>query len=293
MSGRSAARALAGGLGVVAVLVFSVIIAATAFVALGRPAASRADDAPPVTIEAPPPTELVVALRLGDPVLQAGAVRDGGDVILARGLEVEIARVLARRLGIRRVRFVYVRPVSRLLAAKVRPWHLAIASIRPVRAAAAVADLSDPYLVTDQAVVLRRGVPRLTLLADLRSRITCALRGSDGARALAAAVLPATRPVLVASPTRLLELVRTGACDAALVDAAGVGRFVAGQGALLGPITARVPFGGGYVVAVTRGGPVAVADVDRALARMRADGTMHRLAKAWLGIDPARLRPLA
>ena len=140
-------------------------IAATALVALGRPAASRADDAPPaVTIEAPPPTELVVALRLGDPVLQAGAVRDGGEVILARGLEVEIARVLARRLGIPRVRFVYVRPVSRLLAAKVRPWHLTIASIRPVRAASAVADLSDPYLVTDQAVVLRRGLPRLTSL---------------------------------------------------------------------------------------------------------------------------------
>ena len=59
-----------------------------------------------------------------------------------------------------------------------------------------------------------------------------------------------------------------------------------------GLITARVPFGGGYVVAVTRGGPVAVADVDRALSRMRTDGTMHRLAKAWLGIDPARLRPL-
>ena len=44
----------------------------------------------------PQPTELVVALKLGDPVLQAGAVRDGGQVILARGLEVEIARALAQ-----------------------------------------------------------------------------------------------------------------------------------------------------------------------------------------------------
>ena len=65
----------------------------------------------------PRPTELVVALGLGDPVLQAGVVRDG-QVILARGLEVDIARDLARRLGIPRVRFVFVRPASRLLAAK-------------------------------------------------------------------------------------------------------------------------------------------------------------------------------
>ena len=61
-----------------------------------------------------------------------------------------------------------------------------------------------------------------------------------------------------------------------------------------GELAARFPeAGGGYVVAVTRGGPVAVADVNRALARMRADGTMHRLTRRWLGIDPARLRPLS
>ena len=117
------------------------------------------------------------------------------------------------------------------------------------------------------------------------------LRGSDGARAIAAPCVR-TRPCSSPRTTRLLELVRTGACDAALVDADGVGRFVAGRGGLLGPVTARVESGGGYVVAVTKGGPIAVAEVDRALARMRADGTMHRLARPWLGIDPARLRPL-
>ena len=99
-------------------------------------------------------------------------------------------------------------------------------------------------------------------------------------------------PILAPSNERLLQLVQTGACDAAVVPADAVGRLVAGRGALLGPITARIERGDGYVVAVTRGGPIAVAEVDRALARMRADGTMHRLARAWLGIDPSRLRPL-
>ena len=104
---------------------------------------------------------------------------------------------------------------------------------------------------------------------------------------------PVKRPLLVASDERLLEVVRTGVCDAALVDADGVGRFVAGRGTLLGPVTARVAYGGGFVVAVTKGGPIAVAEVDRALARMRADGTLHALARTWLGIDPARLRALS
>jgi len=293
MTPHAAFRALVGGIGVVAILVAGAVVAALVLVALGLPAESRADDTPPppAPVVVPRPTELVVALTLGDPVLQAGAVREG-QVILARGLEVDIARELGRRLRIPRVRFVYVRPASRLLAAKVRPWHLTIASIRPVRAASAVADLSTPYLGTDQAVVLRRGLPRLTALGELQDRVTCALRGSDGARAIVAAVRPSARPILATSNDRLLQLVQTGACDAAVVPADTVGRFVAERGGLLGPVTARVELGGGYVVAVTREGPIAVAEVDRALERMRMDGTMHRLARAWLGIDPARLRAL-
>ena len=291
MTARSAVGALVGGFGVVAGLVGSAAVAAAVLVALGLPTDSRADDPPLAPVPQLRPTELVVALSLGDPVLQAGVVRDG-EVILARGLEVDIARDLARRLGIPRVRFVNVQPASRLLAAEVRPWHVVIASIRPTRAASSLADLSEPYLGTDQAVVLRRGLPRLQELDDLRSKITCALRGSDGARAIAASVAPVARPILAPSNDRLLQLVQTGVCDAALVDAGGVGRLVAGRGGVLGPVSARVEFGGGYVVAVTRGGPIAVAEVGRALRRMRADGTMHRLARAWLGIDPSRLRAL-
>ena len=292
MTSPSAVRALAGGIGLVAGLVVCAI-AAAGLLALGMPADSRADDPPSTTPVAPEPrpAELVVALGLGDPVLQAGVVRDG-EVIIARGLEVDIARNLAKRLGIPRVRFVYVKPASRLLVAKVRPWDLTIASIRPVGAASASADLSDPYLGTDQAVVLRRGLPPLSTLGDLRRKITCALRGSDGARAIAGSVRPFVKPILALSETRLLELVQTGACDAALVDARSAGQFVAGRGGILGPVSAKVERGDGYVVAVTRGGPIAVSEIDRALARMRADGTMHRLARQWLGIDPGRLRPL-
>ena len=291
VNGRVAVRALAGGLGVAALLVFAAAAAALTLVALGLPTESRADDPPPAPIAAPKPAELVVALSLGDPALQAGVVRDGR-VILARGLEVEIARALARRLGIPRVRFVEVRPASRLIAARVRSWDLTIASIRPVPAAAAVSDLSDPYLATDQAVVLRHGLAPLGSLAELRGKVLCAVRFGDGARAIATTVKPSTRPLLAQTPERLLELLRTGACDAALVDATAVGRFVAGHGAQLGPVRARVASGGGLVVAVTRGGPIAVADVNAALARMRDGGTLHRLARAWLGIDPVRLRRL-
>ena len=66
---------------------------------------------------APPtktPGELVVALSMPAPGFQVGAVR-GRDVVLAKGLEIDLARALARRLGIPRVRFVNERLFSTLL----------------------------------------------------------------------------------------------------------------------------------------------------------------------------------
>jgi len=292
MTPRSARGAFVGAFGVVIGVVGCAAVAAAVLVALGLPAQGRADDGPsPAPIPEPRPSTLVVALDLRDPVRQAGVVK-GGDVILARGLEVDIAREIVRRVGIPKVRFVYVRPAARLLAAEDPPWHLGIASIRATPRAAGSAALSEPYLGTDQAVVLRRGLPRLARLAQLRSLRSCAVQGSDGARALATVVSPTSAPMLPSTQERLFQLVQTGVCDAALVGAVEVGRFVAGRGALLGPVSARVALGNGYGVAVPRSSPISVAEVARALRGLRADGTMHRLARRWLTIDPARLRLL-
>ncbi len=286
---RRAVGALAGGLGVVAGVVTTAIVAATLLVALGLPAQGRADDAAAKPARAVPPTELVVALSLGDPALQAGVVRDGR-VILARGFEVEVARAVARRLRIRHVRFVDVRPSARLLTAGSPAWAVAIASVRPepCRCRARRPQHAVPRHRPGRRAA--SGPERPRALADLRGLALCAVRGSEGAATIAATVRPAARPLLVPTSDRLLEVVQTGVCDAALVDAASAGRLLAGKGGRFGPVVTKVEHGDGLVVAVTRNGPVGVADVDRALRRLRADGTLHRLARTWLGIDPARLR---
>jgi ABC-type amino acid transport substrate-binding protein len=248
---------------------------------------ARADDAPAPAPRAGRPGALVVALGLQSPVLQAGVVR-GRDVILARGFEVELARTLARRLGGHVGRFVYVPSQARLLASSAGGWQLAVGGIDASRGARAGADLSAPYLTTDVAVVTRRGLERPRRLADLRASALCAARGSEAARA-ATAVGPRLRPVFVSGVERLRTLVRTGACDAALVPAVEAGRFVAGQRSSFGSVVGRIQRGSGLTVAVPRGAGVDVAAVDRELARLRRDGTLGRLARSWLGLDPASL----
>lgn len=264
-------------------------LAAALLVALLLPAAIRADDGPVAASPAPRP--LVVALGLSDPTLQAGVVR-GREVILARGFEVELARVLARRLGVRVERFVYVPSPRRLLAGSAAPgWDLALAGIRPSQGAGAASELSVPYLTGDVAVVARRGLARPRRLADLRHALLCAVRGGEAARAIPS-IRPARAPLLVAGMERLRTILRTGACDAALVPAPGAGRFVAGQHRVLGPVVGRIAAGEGLVAVVPRGTGLDVGAVDRELLRLRRDGTLGRLARAWLGLDPATLRVL-
>ena len=258
--------------------------AAAVLAALALPAASVADTTPPA---APPPAPraFVVALGLGDPALQAGVLR-GREVTLARGFEVELARILARRLGGRVDRFVHVASPARALASGGADWQLAFAGIEPAPRMRAGADLSTPYLTTDVVVVARRGLDRPQRVADLRATLVCAVRGSEGTPA-AASLRPKRAPSLLPNADRLLTAVRTGACDAALVPAREAGRFVAGHRRVLGPVVGRIRHGAGVVVAVTRGSGIAVSDVDRELARLRRDGTLGRLARAWLGLDPA------
>lgn len=252
------------------------------------PVAAAHDQAAP-----PPgqPTALVVGLGLGDPVLQAGVVR-GGDVILARGFEVDLARALAHRLGARVERFVHVPSTTRLLTSSSGArWHLALAGIEPSTAARALGDLSAPYATTDVAVVPRRGLPRTGRLSELRRLQLCAVRESEEARA--AADLRSRRAVmLVPGAERLRTVVRTGACDAALVPAYAAGRFVAGWKTRLGPVEARIPHGDGLVAVVGRTSGLDVTRVDAALVELRRDGTLARLARSWLGHDPAALRVL-
>jgi len=267
------------------------LTAAAVLVALLAVPAAPADGPP--TTPSPPassPRSLVVALALQDPLLQAGVVR-GRDVILARGFEVELARVLARRLGGRVERFVYVPSAARLLTSSAPVWQLALGGIERSRGARAGVDLSVPYLTTDVAVVARRGLARPRRLADLRAARLCATRAGAAAGA-ASGVNPRTPVLLAAGMERLERLVRTGACDAALVPAAEVGRFVRDGGRGLGPVVGRIARGEGLGVAVPRATGLEVRAVDRELGRLRRDGTLGRLARTWLGLDPSALRVL-
>ena len=228
------------------------------------------------------PGTLVVALSLGSSSLQAGALRDG-EVVVAKGFEVELAKALARRLGLGRVTFVNTSRSS-MTSPGPKRWDVALAQLQ--RRGAGV-DYSLPYLAAGQAVLARRGLARPDDLAALRRLQLCAERGTSSASVLRGRVRPALAPLLAPSADAVVRRVGTGSCDAALVDVTRLADALAAGGSLLGGVAGRIETGGSYVAALERGSPLR-RHVDRALRALAADGTLARLRRDWLGIDPLR-----
>jgi ABC-type amino acid transport substrate-binding protein len=212
----------------------------------------------------------------------------GRDVVYARGFEVDVARVLARRLGIRRVRMVQVRDPERLTAPGAKRWDVSLARLVPTPRRRGVA-YSLPYLVADQAVLVARGAPRPTRFGDLRRLRTCAVRHTTGAVVVRG--LPEASRGLAANLDELLRWTQTGRCDAAVADGPVLGVRLRGSGGRYGAVAGRIETGAAFSLAVPAGSPLLV-DLNRALRGMRRDGTLRRLALRWLAFDPARLRIL-
>ena len=172
----------------------------------------------PVGATAPPPledpSELVVGVSMPVTGLQVGAVR-GRSVVLAKGLEIDLARALAKRLGVPRVRFVHEPLFSTLVSGRPADWDLALAAITITPERARRVDFSKPYLTADQAVLMHEGfTPVPTSIAALRGLQLCSERATTGARAIVDRIKPTRKPRLVANPSQLTYDLYSDRCDA-------------------------------------------------------------------------------
>jgi polar amino acid transport system substrate-binding protein len=231
-------------------------------------------------------TELVVALDLAGSRLQAGAVR-GSQVVLAKGFEVELAKAIARDLGVKTVTFLNV-PRERIVAPGKKSWSFALGQLSgPARGV----DFSTPYLQKSHAVVVRRGLRTPTKLGALRGLQLCAEKRTSSATVVVGRVRPALPALLASDTAAMLRRVQTGACDAAVLETTELRAALAGRADRLGPVVGRIETDVAYSIALPNGSPL-TQKVNRALKRLRADGTLARLRSDWLGGDPLRLRAL-
>lgn len=259
----------------------SASIAVLLALALGGAAAGAA---PPATVT---PGQLTVGVSLPSEGFEVGVAK-GDRVLYAQGFDVDLARALAKRLGLSRVAFVQSQ-FGRLFSSGAKPWDVAVAQITITDRRRATADFTQPYMSVDQGVLAAQTVdPAPRTLAELRPLRICALGKSTGAE-VARTVIAPTRPVRLIGnvPTLMLDL-QTGRCQAVVYDAPTLGTLKARAPERYGPFAGVIRTGEQYGVALPKGSP-ALSSVDAALGALIADGTVQRLQKKWLTADLSAL----
>ena len=237
---------------------------------------------------------LVVGLHLPSQGFQTGAIlgpldQRGARVILARGLEVDIANELGARLGATEVLFVNEPAFADIIAGGRKPWDIALAEVSISRKREANVDFSRPYLDVDQGILMAKGArnpPRTR--ADVRGLDLCALRQTTGG-SLARRLNPATE--LFLTRPELMQALQGLACAAVMDDAPVLGTERRALPDRYGGIAGRVRTGERYGVVLPEGSALR-ADVDAALAAMEADGTLAKLQRRWLTTNVKRVREL-
>jgi polar amino acid transport system substrate-binding protein len=259
------------------------IVAAIALALVLVAGASGAE--PPETIA---PGVLTVGLNLPSTGFQVGAVLPNKRVVAARGLEIDLARLLAARLGIRRVTFVNEPSFNRLLARGDKPWDIALAEVTITSSRRASVDLSAQYMRADQGVLLRKtiAVPRtLAALARLRS---CVQRGTTSVDVVRERVRPTRPPFLFASVELMFDALRVGRCDAVVLDVPILAAERAFAPDRYGPLAGVLRTNERYGVVLRKGSPL-TGQVDAAVRALVSSGTLSRLERRWLLTDLRRL----
>jgi polar amino acid transport system substrate-binding protein len=226
------------------------------------------------------PGELTVGVSLPSEGFQVGVVK-GSTVLMARGLEIDLARELSKRLGLSRTRFVQS-DFDRLLSGGVKPWDLSIAEITITPARRRLVDFSIPYMRVDQGVLLAQTVdPIPRTIAALRPLQLCALAGSTGADLVRTTIRPTVPMRSERTVPRLMLDLQTGACQAVVYDAPALGTLKERAPLRFGPFAGVIRTGEEYGIALPIGSPL-VSRVDNALASMLSDGTIAELQRKWL-----------
>jgi ABC-type amino acid transport substrate-binding protein len=150
-------------------------------------------------------------------------------------------------------------------------------------------DLSEPYLTADQGVLMRKGTSIASVADAAALRWGVALRNLTGQDVIKSRIKPTTAPEMVVNEDDAMRRVADGRLDAMLLDtpdalavALADPRFV---------LAGQFRTGELFAIALSLGSPN-TALINDVIRDMRNDGTIDRLSRAYLGIEPANVRAI-
>jgi len=230
------------------------------------------------------PGTLVIGTERLSPPWYLGATAD----VVTGGFEFDLGRELASRLGVGSVKVVQSSLVV-LMTGQDCKCDVMIGGITITDGRARTLDLSEPYLAADQGVVMRTGATIASASEGAALRWGVTVRNTTGQDVIKSRVKPAVAPELFVNEDEALRRVADGRLDALMLDtpdalaiALADPRFVVAGQFRTGELDA---------VALSLGSPN-TAIINEVIRDMRNDGTIDRLLRLYLGIEPANVRPI-
>lgn len=194
------------------------------------------------------------------------------------GLDVQVARELAGRMGLR-AEFIQIGADRFYDTLQAKQCDAVISALTPD--AIRLRDFAYTEAYFDAGLVLVVPAASASKLDGLKGRTLAVETGSEGdvrARWLARRTV-GLRVLERDTPDEAMQAVEVGLADAALTDTATARQSVAAHPALrLGSRQTSTP----YVIAVRADSPDLLRALDKALAQVKADGTVEGILARWL-----------
>jgi cystine transport system substrate-binding protein len=205
-----------------------------------------------------------------------------GDDNKPAGYDVEVAKEVARRIGVARIEFIADSGKNFVEGLKAGKYDLVMNDMTPTPEREKQVDFSAPYGVEDFRVFVRKPSD-IQGTAELRGKRVGVTTGSSN-EAWARSNLPQSEIVTYDNGALVFNDLAVGRIDATISSYFGGTKYAADKKL---PITEVGPILTYQLsaAAMPKNQPALKAAVSKAVDEMIADGTIDRLSKRWVGVS--------
>ena len=196
------------------------------------------------------------------------------------GYDIEIAQAVGAKLG-KKVEFVQTPWDAIFAGLEAKRFDLIANQVTINDERKAKYDLSDPYTVSEGVIVTRADDTSITSLANLQGKTTAQSATSNWAQVARDA---GANVEAVEGFVQAIQLLKDGRVDATVNDTLAVGEYQRTNNDA-GIKIAGTTGDTSEQAFATRKDSGLIAEVNRALGELRADGTLKRISEKYFGSD--------
>jgi L-cystine transport system substrate-binding protein len=196
------------------------------------------------------------------------------------GYDVEVAQAVAAKLG-KKVEFVQTPWDAIFAGLEAKRFDLVANQVTINDERRAKYDLSEPYTVSEGVIVTRADDTSITSLADLRGKTTAQSATSNWAQVARDA---GANVEAVEGFVQAIQLLKDRRVDATVNDTLAVGEYQRQNNDAGVKIAGTTGDTSEQAFAARKDSGI-IADVNRALGELRADGTLKQISEKYFGSD--------